>query len=154
MVVICHLLKKRSFNWNKYNQFIAEGETPSYAAYAARPKVALDWDNIVLGENGYAPKVIKNPETAPEGFISRGDQGWYLTDRKGNAMFNGDEDLNQIMTLVKENGPRMYANELRYAAESYPGSFDERVLEPIKDIKNPTWQEIVRSIMKLRYLDE
>lgn len=141
-------IKERHFDWNKYKRLIASGATPSNAAYVARPKAVLDWDNIRHYDvRGYGPRIRPAPDTAPEGAVSRGFQGWYLLDRDAKALFNGDENLNQIAELVKRNGPQLYFDELRY-----PGS-DPRLVTHIQDIKHPTWQDIVRSLMKLRYLD-
>ena len=146
-------IKERNFDWNKYKQLIESGETPGYAAYAARPKVVLDWDNIdYTRPSGYTPHYIIRPETAPDGAVSRGYQGWYLLDRDAETLFNGDENLNQIAELVKRNGPQMYFDELRYTGPNPKAGPDPRLVKHIQDIKHPTWQDIVRSLMKLRYL--
>lgn len=140
-------VKDRNFDWNKYKQLVAKGETPEYATYDAAPRVVLNWDNIVYKDGQYMPEiVIKDKPHTREGAVSRGEQGWYLTNFEGDAMFNGDENLNQIAELVKRNGPQMYADELNRG-------LDARLVKDIQDINKPTWQEVVRSLMKLRYLD-
>lgn len=138
----------RVFNWKTYDKQIAKGESPAWAAYKAAPDVVLDWDNPVYHNvRGYGPKVIKpesgNSFTFPEGSVSRGNKGWYLTDWEGDALFNGDENLLEIRDIIKQNGPKMYADEFNnFSTPEY--------IKYVKDINHPTWQEIVRAVMRLR----
>lgn len=138
----------RVFNWKTYDEQLAKGESPAWAAHEAAPGVVLDWDNPVYHNlRGYGPKVIK-PEngtsfTFPEGSVGRGNKGWYLTDWEGDALFNGNENLLEIRDIVKQNGPKMYADEFNnFSSPEY--------IKYIKDINHPTWQEIVRAVMRLR----
>lgn len=65
-------VKERNFDWNKYKQAIIAGETPSYAAFEARPKVRLDWDNIVYRNGQYTPKPRLDTPKMAFGAVSRG----------------------------------------------------------------------------------
>lgn len=67
-------VKERNFDWNKYKQLIAEGDTPQAATFAAQPNVTLDWDNIVYRTGTYRPQTISahDFDAINEGAISRG----------------------------------------------------------------------------------
>lgn len=69
-------VRDRVFNWNTYRDAVAKGATPYNAALKARPKAALDWDNIVYTSGTYQPAVRDfdiNPPMLNLGSISRGE---------------------------------------------------------------------------------
>lgn len=67
-------IKERNFDWNKYKQLLAEGDTPQAATFAAQPEVTLNWDNIIHHTSGYKPQIIsvRGFDAINEGAISRG----------------------------------------------------------------------------------
>lgn len=66
-------IKDRAFNWDEYKRAIAKGLSPSYATYKAKPRVMLDWDNIIDINGRYEPAVKRRDDIFnPSGAISRG----------------------------------------------------------------------------------
>lgn len=74
-------IKARHFDWNKYNKFLSEGDTPQEAAFAAQPREQLNWDNIVYRDGRYEPQIISGHDfdALSQGSISRGTDTDQLT---------------------------------------------------------------------------
>ena len=131
-------LKDRNFNWPKYKKLIAAGASPSEAARSAVPDYVLDWDNIVYHNvRGYGPKhvVIDNTNA---GHISAGTPRGHVQDVvTGKYLVNPNDQgaIDQFQQL----GPDDIESLKNYNA------YDDIV----KDKDHPTWQELVRVIMRI-----
>lgn len=131
-------VKDRVFNWNKYKQLIAEGESPSYAATEAEPEVILDWDNIVYRGGQYFPEMISYPRLSQNGHISAGTPRGRVVDLiSGEYLVNPNTQgaIHQYHQLTPE------------AIESLKDytAYDDIV----KDKDHPTWQELTRVLMRI-----
>lgn len=135
-------IKERNFNWNAYKQSIAEGNAPSVAAANASPEHVLDWDNIVYKGIGYTPNVVKPADgryLKPNvGHISAGTPRGHVQDViTGRSLVN--PNVQGATQQFYQLGPGDIESLKHYSA------YDDIV----KDKDNPTWQELVRVIMRI-----
>ena len=132
-------IKDRVFNWNKYKQLIAEGESPSYAAARAKPEFILDWDNIIYHSGQYRPKVIDGDvRVSSDGHISAGTPRGRIVDLvTGEYLVNPNTQgaIHQYHQLT----PEAIESLKNYTA------YDDIV----KDKDHPTWQELTRVLMRI-----
>lgn len=139
-------IKQRKFNWDAYNRDIARNYTPAEATSSAFPDYALDWDNIVFhGEDGYGPRIVKPSETVPHyGAVSRGANYAWLVDAHGDAILNGDEELQQIKRIYEN---KEYRRDLRDALA------EQQIIRDGKTTlkKNATWKDILRAWINYRF---
>lgn len=139
-------IKQRKFNWDAYNRDIARNYTPAEATSSAFPDYALDWDNIVFyGEDGYGPRIVKPSETIPHyGAVSRGANYAWLVNARGDAILNGNEELQQIKRIYEN---KEYGRDLRDALA------EQQIIRDGKTTlkKNATWKDILRAWIDYRF---
>lgn len=106
-------IKARHFDWNKYNKFLSEGDTPQKAAFAAQPSARLNWDNITYGGfGGYRPSIISGHDfdALSQGSISRGtDLDQLMAARYQRALRQATAD---VIRLKKIASSQYLAREL------------------------------------------
>lgn len=134
-------LQQRNFNWNKYLKGLSKSQSPYEAARDAAPSHVLDWDNIVHQDKGYGPKIIDPANyysfDMNVGHISAGTPRGHVKDIvTGESLVNPNADA---IDQFRQLGPDEIESLKNYNA------YDDIV----KDKDHPTWQELVRVIMRI-----
>lgn len=104
-------IKERNFDWAKYKQAIAAGQTPAYAAFEGRPKVILNWDNI-----GYGPELRLSTPRLAFGSISRGispERLAYSKARRQLRQSNADRLRRAVAPYISSNAD-IVRNEFKF----------------------------------------
>ena len=136
-------LQNRRFNWNKYLEGLSESQSPYDAASDAAPEYVLDWDNIVYQiDKGYVPKIIEPADNSQFnmniGHISAGTPRGHVKDVvTGEYLVNPNEQgaIDQFQQLGSDDIESLKVYN----------AYDDIV----KDKDHPTWQELVRVIMRI-----
>lgn len=138
-------IKERNFDWDKYNANIANGESPYLASLDARPRLRLDWDNIVRRNGTYRPNVLPPPEMS-EGHITTGPDWGHVGTGEGEPW-----TLYDVYKI--RHDPNLTATDrMNYRDDLVRRIYDDGVSTGIIDDISPkaTWREIMQAMMKIQ----
>lgn len=141
-----NIIRKRHFNWNTFNENIANGESPFSASFNARPSYRLDWDNIVYSpEQGYHPNVLPAPKMS-EGHITAGPDWGHVGTSEGAPWTLYD------VYKIRHDPNLTAADRMNYRDDLVRRIYDDGVATGIiKDISpKATWREIMQAMMKIQ----
>jgi len=135
----------RKFNWNKFKENLAYGESPWLAAQDARPQHQLNWDNIIYEPNiGYHPEVKPAPAMS-EGAISRGPEWGHATNNYGEPLSVYDV-YKGLKRIEERGGPIMRTHA---ELERYHNIVVDHLRDSDINIsRHATWPEIYKAMMK------
>lgn len=134
-------IQDRRFDWHRYNSIMKESGLPYEAARNAAPPAY----EIIMTPQGQFHRKIDHPHLrVSDGSVTAGNRPAHsLQDNaEGNLLLPAEWPLPEVKKLI-------IGNERGLAAEFNNLIATEPVMA-IKDIKHPTWQDIMRAFMRLK----
>lgn len=142
-------IKERRFNWNIFNENIANGQSPWLASLDARPSHRLDWDNIVFSRGAYRPTVLPAPEMSA-GHITDGPDWGHVGDGDGVPYTIADVYNIRTDPLL---GPSERMEYRRGLVANINNTIANNYLQKSYEYLDPdkaTWKQILKRMMDLQ----